>query len=316
MSRAVIVEPRKHPALEPVVANMAAASPMPITIVHGTANSDFAREIAGRNPRVDVLAQFDAANLDIVGYNQLLLHPNFWDNLGATPGDKIVVFQTDSGICRMDAGPGPALQSDYCGAPWLLPKRPPSMINAGFFISFCVTVLAGFIASVVLASQTLVGRGPRGSTGGMAAAMALTVGGTIGVGLTVGPRYGGLFQPGNGGFSVRDLDTARRHAQEFQDAGGYPTDDQYVAEDVYFSYKCEDDPHCNVCSPGDALRFSEDSVMAPGAWGFHKNWSKIARPLCPFNSTVRRLYTTPFPSPKLPVPGRGWIPTVQVVWTR
>lgn len=42
----------------------------------------------------------------------------------------------------------------------------------------------------------------------------------------------------------------------------------------------------------------EDSVMAPGAWGFHKNWSKIVLPLCPFNSTVRRLHTTPFSSPQ------------------
>ena len=63
--RAVIVEPRKHAALNDVVQNMCEQNPqVPVTIVHGTKNADFAHQIAKKNSCVTHLAQLNAPNLN------------------------------------------------------------------------------------------------------------------------------------------------------------------------------------------------------------------------------------------------------------
>jgi hypothetical protein len=116
MKRAVIVEPRKHPGLEVVINNIGSASGLPVTIVHGGANVEFAREIANRSEHVDVLSQINADNLDLVAYNKLLLAPDFYDNIGAKSGEKILIFHTDAGACGT-GGVGKAALYDYCGAP-------------------------------------------------------------------------------------------------------------------------------------------------------------------------------------------------------
>jgi hypothetical protein len=311
VARAVIVEPREHAALEAVVQNIARASGLPVTIVHGTQNGAFARGIADRCPQVDVLAEMNAENLDIRSYNKLWLHPSIWTNVG--PGDKILKFEVDAGACGEPAGLQAALEYDYCGAPWFLPKGR-DFILVVLFIVFLIGALGGFISATTTASLSL--RGKYQSPGGMATSLGVTVASTIVLGLISSKsQWGGMFQVGNGGLSVRDVATSLRYAKEYVSNGGYPVD-RYVPDDVAFSNACYDDPDCAVCPASVALKFSEDSLKSSGAWGFHKNWTIIKRPLCRFNTEVRDMYKAPYSGVRYPVPTADWEPVVRVVWRR
>ena len=82
-TRAVIVEPRSHPALEPVVKHVCEKlNGLPITIVHGSANSDFAHALMERITCVDQVLELNAANLDYRTYSKLFVASEFWRKLG------------------------------------------------------------------------------------------------------------------------------------------------------------------------------------------------------------------------------------------
>jgi tetratricopeptide (TPR) repeat protein len=89
IDRAIIVEPRNHPALEPVIDNICSklgetnnGKGVPITLVHGSTNGDFARGIARRSPCVDQVLEINAANLDYATYSKLFVSPAFWRKVG------------------------------------------------------------------------------------------------------------------------------------------------------------------------------------------------------------------------------------------
>jgi tetratricopeptide (TPR) repeat protein len=83
LDRAVIVEPRSHPALEPVVKHVCEKlNGLPITIVHGSANSDFAHALMERITCVDQVLELNAANLDYRTYSKLFVASEFWRKLG------------------------------------------------------------------------------------------------------------------------------------------------------------------------------------------------------------------------------------------
>jgi hypothetical protein len=99
MSRAIIVEPREHLALEKVLENVCDKLSIPITLVHGEKNVEFAQEAAKKCACVDVTAQVNADNLNATTYSRLLTDEIFWNNVGAEDNDNVLIFQTDSGIC-------------------------------------------------------------------------------------------------------------------------------------------------------------------------------------------------------------------------
>jgi hypothetical protein len=308
MRRAVIVEPRRHPALGPIVDNVGRMTNLPVTIVHGTDNADLARSIAESTPQVERLIEINAANLDLVAYNNLWLAPAFWDAIGG-PGDTILKFETDSGVCDSDDHRSiPGLASDYCGAPWVFPRSRRTSLPYAAYVVMCAGVLAACIACIVMVS-----RRRRGWVGGTAGALGVAVGCTVGMGIV---KYG--VNPGreigNGGLSVRGWTTSRRHAQAWTDAGGCPTG-KYCADDLVFAEACARDPECEVCSRREALAFSTEGVQSR-AWGFHKNWGKDLpfKSLCPFNKWVRDHQSVP--GARLPAPPPGWVPTFRETWRR
>ncbi len=116
--RAVIVEPRDHPALSPAIELTCNVLRAPITVFHGMANRDAAVSAARMSPCVDQVVEFNAANLNGLSYSKLLLHKPFWDLIDA---DVALIFQTDGVPCDNStraAFEQQFTQYDYCGAPW------------------------------------------------------------------------------------------------------------------------------------------------------------------------------------------------------
>ena len=118
----VIVEPRRHPALQFVVQNVLDRTPINsnIIIIHGTENCSWARNLfKGPDNRICDRLSFQScgkANLTAAQYNALLKSKTFWE---AIPFSKILIFQTDSIIVN----PNRESICDYfkfvyVGAPW------------------------------------------------------------------------------------------------------------------------------------------------------------------------------------------------------
>ena len=122
---AVIVETRRHRALEQVVLRTLLTLGIPVQLFHGRNNLNFIRKsaIAGFVERGDVtLTQLETGALAVREYNQLLLTLRFWERMRGR--NKILVFQTDSTVC-----PGSPYtlkdfnEFDYIGSCWR-PNRP------------------------------------------------------------------------------------------------------------------------------------------------------------------------------------------------
>lgn len=119
---AIIVEPRKHPALSYVLHNFIEnlKSNWSIVIVHGSANADFvhtmlAEEFANSADRITA-HNLGVENLTIDDYNELLKSREFYDYI---PTETFLVFQTDTAICGEDRDLlDHFLEYDYVGAPW------------------------------------------------------------------------------------------------------------------------------------------------------------------------------------------------------
>jgi hypothetical protein len=118
---AVIVEPRQHPLLVPIVQNFmqVLGEDWKIQIFHGTQNGDFIKTSSLndqiREGRI-YLSEINVANLDIAGYNSLFFSTGFWENL---LGENILIFQTDTVLCKASRlKVEDFLKYDYVGAPW------------------------------------------------------------------------------------------------------------------------------------------------------------------------------------------------------
>jgi hypothetical protein len=132
--QAVIVEPRQHDGLKLVLENMCEKLPeVPITLIHGDQNGEFAKEQAQNVKCVKHIYEANATNLDAASYSKLMTSNAFWDSMGDRP--KTLVFQPDSGICGAGAELMNFVDYDYCGAPWKMyeeiPDRP-LVGNGGF----------------------------------------------------------------------------------------------------------------------------------------------------------------------------------------
>lgn len=116
---AVIVEPRKHPALSFVLQNVVTQLPndWKILIFHGTQNGEFVKQILADLPGNRFLnpIELEVDNLTVTQYNEVLMSSAFYKCI---PTEIMLIFQTDTLILeptQLDA----FLSYDYVGAPWL-----------------------------------------------------------------------------------------------------------------------------------------------------------------------------------------------------
>jgi hypothetical protein len=97
---AVIVDTRKHRALERVVMGLQNTLKIPVQLFHGQSNRQYIlnTSIANAVERGEVvLTQLNTEELKIYEYNQLLLTNEFWNSL--IGNQKVLVFQADSFAC-------------------------------------------------------------------------------------------------------------------------------------------------------------------------------------------------------------------------
>ena len=123
---AVIVEPRLHPHLAPVIRNIMSNLPdsTKVQLFHGTNNLDFINQHLGKYISTGRLrlTNLGVQNLTINDYNKLLTSKTFWNSIS---GENILIFQTDSCLCRNGQYKlHKLLGYDYIGAPWKLSSLP------------------------------------------------------------------------------------------------------------------------------------------------------------------------------------------------
>jgi hypothetical protein len=116
---AVIVEPRRHPALSFVLKNMASLLPdgWKILVFHGNMNGEFVQDII---EDMEFPSRFlkpislDVDNLTIAQYNSMLMSSAFYKCI---PTETMLIFQTDTMILE-PTYLSAFLSYDYVGAPW------------------------------------------------------------------------------------------------------------------------------------------------------------------------------------------------------
>jgi len=118
---AVIIEPRKHKALEFVLTNFTSMldNRWKFIIFHGNRNINYINKIINEkliNDRNRIqLINLNVDNLTIHDYNSLLYDPKFYDNINT---EIFLIFQTDTMICsKYKDNIYNFLNYDYVGAP-------------------------------------------------------------------------------------------------------------------------------------------------------------------------------------------------------
>jgi hypothetical protein len=99
----LIVEPRHHTLLKPVLRAFDAQVPKDWTlyVIHGSQNRGYAQQAARLPKRRVVFIQLSVKDLTADQYNRLFTNPEFWKMIEA---EHILVFQTDAVPC-VRAGP-------------------------------------------------------------------------------------------------------------------------------------------------------------------------------------------------------------------
>jgi hypothetical protein len=133
--RVVFHEMTDTPAFPTALHNVCSKLPgVPVTIVNGTGNREATERAIAQAPPgcVTQVTTVDADGVNVGTLSTMWTTPDFWDNLGVRPGEKVLTMQSDAGIC----GPGDRIHDfteyDYCGAPW--PHRGDAVGNGGFSV--------------------------------------------------------------------------------------------------------------------------------------------------------------------------------------
>jgi hypothetical protein len=137
---AVIVEPRLHIYLKPVIDNILRNinNNTPIHIFHSKINEEFIRNnysVLIENHKIIlsyiILNQKIMNNLQLSEYNLLLTSVDFWNTIN---GENILIFQTDSCMCRHinTFNFTEYTQCGFIGAPFRI--YPKNGLNGGFSI--------------------------------------------------------------------------------------------------------------------------------------------------------------------------------------
>jgi hypothetical protein len=115
----VIVEPRKHPYLLPVIKNfmmLLQSKGWGLIILHGTENETFVKEgLAGWKTPVFISLGVD--NMPGKIYNEYLKSAGFWKQLLQLGCKRSLIFQVDTLL--FDTNIEDFFEYDYVGAPWL-----------------------------------------------------------------------------------------------------------------------------------------------------------------------------------------------------
>lgn len=117
---AIIIEPRKHPALEYVLKNFNdnLSNEWQFVIFHGNENEEYTKNASKiiENRKVKFV-NLGINNLSISDYSGLFYKPIIYDNI---PTDIFLIFQTDTVICSKHKDIiDDFLKYDYVGAPWV-----------------------------------------------------------------------------------------------------------------------------------------------------------------------------------------------------
>ena len=126
---AVIVEPRKHPLLMPVINNVLKNLPYtPIHIFHGKTNKTLLNDMCKNEIEIKriILTNLNIVNLTVREYSDMLVTKKFWNQIS---GENILIFQTDSCICNL-IDLSKYSEYGYVGAPSRL--YPSTWQNGGF----------------------------------------------------------------------------------------------------------------------------------------------------------------------------------------
>ena len=114
----VIVEPRQHELLAPVIKNfmfLLQNKGWGLVVIHGTANCDFIKEKLSGWQNVRYL-QLPIGNLTMDEYNHVMTIPNIWHMLNNIGCKHALMFQPDVLLLKDNADE--FLKYDYIGAPW------------------------------------------------------------------------------------------------------------------------------------------------------------------------------------------------------
>ena len=119
---AIIIEPRRHPALEFVLINFLENlnNEWNIIIYYGNNNIDFLKNIIDTklNKYINRITtiNLNVNNLTLQDYNNLMINTQF---INSIPTEIFLIFQTDSMICDTNKDLiYNFLEYDYVGAPW------------------------------------------------------------------------------------------------------------------------------------------------------------------------------------------------------
>lgn len=115
---AIIIEPRKHKALEFVLNNFAnnLSKEWNIIVFHGTENKEYVENIINKLNRNIQMEDLNVKNLTITEYNKLLTTKSFYDKI---PTEIFLIFQTDTIINKDHQNIiDEFIEYDYVGAPW------------------------------------------------------------------------------------------------------------------------------------------------------------------------------------------------------
>ena len=118
---AVIIEPRKHKALEFVLQNFNdnLSDDWQFIVFHGTKNKEYTENICKKvfNPKRVKLINLNVNNLNAETYSSIFYDKSFYNIIQT---ETFLVFQTDSIICSKHKKLiNNYLKYDYVGAPWL-----------------------------------------------------------------------------------------------------------------------------------------------------------------------------------------------------
>ena len=115
----VIIEPREHPLLIPVIKNfmyLLQTKNWGLIIFHGTTNKDFLLHHLKDWSNVNYV-NLNTNNLSTVEYNDFCCSSYFWDTLASFGCNHALSFETDALLLKDNADE--FIQYDYIGAPWI-----------------------------------------------------------------------------------------------------------------------------------------------------------------------------------------------------
>jgi hypothetical protein len=122
----VIIEPRKHFQLLPVIRNfMSLLKTWGLIIYHGTENEDFVKEKCKEYDNI-YFENLNVSNLTINDYSNLLSESNFYLHIKEKYNcSHILLFQVDTLLFKGEDDINNFLKYDYVGAPWIWANTPP-----------------------------------------------------------------------------------------------------------------------------------------------------------------------------------------------